>query len=73
MISSELPEVLRMSHRILVMCEGRVTGELTAAEATQERIMTLATMRSAMVDTHPVDHAPSSPTNPTDPTEGEPA
>ena len=28
MISSELPEILRMSHRILVMCEGRITGEL---------------------------------------------
>jgi ribose transport system ATP-binding protein len=73
MISSELPEVLRMSHRVLVMCEGRVTGELTAAEATQERIMTLATMRSAVVDTHAVDHAPASPTDPNDPTEGEPA
>ncbi|HVL53053.1 MAG TPA: sugar ABC transporter ATP-binding protein [Vitreimonas sp.] len=45
MISSELPEVLRMSHRILVMCEGRLTGELSAAEATQERVMTLATQR----------------------------
>jgi ABC-type sugar transport system ATPase subunit len=47
MISSELPEILRMSHRILVMCEGRVTGELTSAEATQERIMTFATQRAA--------------------------
>jgi ribose transport system ATP-binding protein len=46
MISSELPEILRMSHRILVMCEGRVTGELTAAEATQEKIMTFATQRA---------------------------
>ncbi len=45
MISSELPEVLRMSHRILVMCEGRVTGEMTAREASQERIMQLATQR----------------------------
>ena len=45
MISSELPEILRMSHRILVMCEGRITGELTAAEATQEKIMQLATQR----------------------------
>jgi ribose transport system ATP-binding protein len=51
MISSELPEVLRMSHRILVMCEGRVTGELTAAEANQEKIMTFATQRSATVAT----------------------
>ena len=45
MISSELPEVLRMSHRILVMCEGRVTGELPTREATQEKIMQLATQR----------------------------
>jgi len=45
MISSELPEVLRMSHRIVVMCEGRVTGVLSAAEATQEKIMQLATQR----------------------------
>jgi ribose transport system ATP-binding protein len=30
MISSELPEILRMSHRIMVMCEGRITGELPA-------------------------------------------
>jgi ribose transport system ATP-binding protein len=48
MISSELPEILRMSHRILVMCEGRVTGELTSAEATQEKIMTLATQRESV-------------------------
>ena len=45
MISSELPEVLRMSHRILVMCEGRITGELKAGEATQEAIMHFATQR----------------------------
>ena len=49
MISSELPEVLRMSHRILVMCEGRVTGELRAADATQEKIMQLATQRESTV------------------------
>ena len=42
-ISSELPEVLRLSHRILVMCEGRITGELSAHAATQEKIMQLAT------------------------------
>jgi ribose transport system ATP-binding protein len=47
MISSELPEILRMSHRIVVMCEGRVTGELSSAEATQEKVMTLATQRAA--------------------------
>jgi len=45
MISSELPEILRMSDRIVVMCEGRLTGELTADQATQERIMVLATQR----------------------------
>ena len=44
-ISSELPEVLRVSHRILVMCEGRVTGELPIREASQEKIMQLATRR----------------------------
>ena len=48
MISSELPEILRMSHRIVVMCEGRITGELTAAEATQEKIMHLATRRESV-------------------------
>lgn len=46
MISSELPEVLRLSHRIIVMCEGRITGELMNDEyASQERIMTYATDR----------------------------
>lgn len=45
MISSELPEVLRMSHRIIVMCEGRITGELSNEEATQEKIMQYATAR----------------------------
>ncbi|WP_295978467.1 sugar ABC transporter ATP-binding protein [uncultured Variovorax sp.] len=44
-ISSELPEILRMSHRVLVMCEGRITGELRAREASQEKIMQLATRR----------------------------
>ena len=45
MISSELVEILRMSDRVLVMCEGRKTGELDISEATQENIMQLATMR----------------------------
>jgi ribose transport system ATP-binding protein len=49
MISSELPEILRMSHRVVVMCEGRVTGILEAGEATQESIMKYATMRNAVV------------------------
>jgi ribose transport system ATP-binding protein len=49
MISSELPEILRMSHRIVVMCEGQITGELSGAGATQEQIMTYATQRSGIV------------------------
>jgi ribose transport system ATP-binding protein len=51
MISSELPEILRMSHRVIVMCEGRITGELDIREATQEQIMTYATQRSGIVRT----------------------
>jgi len=46
MISSDLPEVLGMSDRILVMRGGRITGELSTEEATQERIMALATQGS---------------------------
>lgn len=42
MISSELPEILGMSDRILVMRAGRLVGELSRAEATQERVMALA-------------------------------
>ena len=45
MISSELPEVLRMSDRVIVMCEGRITGILDIAEANQEVIMESATKR----------------------------
>ena len=45
MISSELPELLRMSDRIVVMCEGAGTGELMIDEATQENIMMYATKR----------------------------
>jgi ribose transport system ATP-binding protein len=44
MVSSEMPELLRMSDRLIVMCEGCVTGELDISETTQEKIMTLATM-----------------------------
>jgi ribose transport system ATP-binding protein len=46
-ISSELPEVLLLSHRVLVMCEGRVTGELAGDVATQESLMALATRRDS--------------------------
>ncbi|KKM00030.1 hypothetical protein LCGC14_1808490, partial [marine sediment metagenome] len=47
-ISSELPEVMRLSHRIAVMCEGRLTGILPGGRSTtQEDIMKLATQREA--------------------------
>jgi len=45
MISSELPEILRMSDRVIVMCEGRITGELDIKDASQEEIMKYATKR----------------------------
>jgi putative multiple sugar transport system ATP-binding protein len=43
MISSELPEILGMSDRVYIVSEGRITGELPIKEATQEKIMQLAT------------------------------
>jgi methyl-galactoside transport system ATP-binding protein len=43
MVSSEMPELLGMSHRIMVLCDGRHTGTLDKAEASQESIMRLAT------------------------------
>lgn len=46
MISSEMPELLRMSDRIIVMCEGNISGEMLTEDATQEKIMTLATRRN---------------------------
>jgi rhamnose transport system ATP-binding protein len=42
MISSDLPESLQMADRILAMHDGRLTGEVTAAEATEEAILGLA-------------------------------
>ena len=42
-ISSDLPELLGICHRVAVMWEGRVTGILSAKESTQEKVMTLAT------------------------------
>ena len=42
-VSSELPEILGIADRIVVLCEGRVTGEMPASEATQEKILYLAT------------------------------
>ncbi len=50
-ISSELPEVLRLAHRIAVMCEGRLTGILPGGSSTtQEHIMRLATQRADMIE-----------------------
>lgn len=46
MISSEMTEILRMSDRIVVMCEGKKTGEMSIKEATQEKIMHAATLRN---------------------------
>jgi ribose transport system ATP-binding protein len=43
MISSELPELLGMADRIFVMHDGRIAGELSREEATQEKVMHLAT------------------------------
>jgi ribose transport system ATP-binding protein len=45
MISSEMTEILRMSDRVIVMCEGKKTGEIDISEATQEKIMNAATLR----------------------------
>jgi len=47
MISSELPEIIRVSNRVVVMCEGRITGEVTGDRIDQETIMRYATMREA--------------------------
>mgnify|MGYP001686496360 FL=1 len=41
-ISSEMPELMGIADRILVMCDGRITGELSVEEATQEEIMRMA-------------------------------
>jgi len=53
MISSELPEVLGMADRVLVVCEGRITADLDRADATPESVMLAATRTSA------VTHAPT--------------
>lgn len=42
-VSSEMPEIMGISDRILVMCDGRITGEMEAAEATQDKILKYAT------------------------------
>ncbi len=50
-VSSEMPEVLGVSDRILVMCDGRITGELSREEATQEKVLTLATQFEKKIET----------------------
>ena len=42
-VSSEMPEVMGIADRIIVMCDGRITGEVSAREATQDEILTMAT------------------------------
>jgi inositol transport system ATP-binding protein len=49
MVSSEMPEILGMSDRIVVMCDGSLVGEISRADATQEKIMELATRFSVEV------------------------
>ncbi|WP_124054049.1 sugar ABC transporter ATP-binding protein [Arcanobacterium ihumii] len=60
MVSSELPEVLGMSDRILVMSRGRISGEIDAKDATQDAVMTMA-VRNVTAAVH-VDPEPSSET-----------
>ena len=48
-VSSELPEVMGISDRIIVMCDGRITGELSPDEATEDRILQYATQFEAKV------------------------
>ena len=42
-VSSELPEVLGIADRVIVMCDGRITGEVMAREATQNEVLKYAT------------------------------
>jgi ABC-type sugar transport system ATPase subunit len=49
MVSSELPELLQVADRILVMANGRLTGELPGKTTTQEEIMRLASPASAVL------------------------
>jgi rhamnose transport system ATP-binding protein len=56
-VSSDLPEVLAIAHRIVVMREGRIQGELPAAQADEESVMRLATAPHAQVSDRPTRHA----------------
>ena len=55
MASSELPELLAMCDRIVVLCEGRVTGEFSRTEATQEKILEAAMKRETVLDESVLD------------------
>lgn len=47
-VSSELPEILALSDRVIVMCDGRITGELVTSEATEQELLSLALPKSTM-------------------------
>ncbi|WP_416979398.1 sugar ABC transporter ATP-binding protein [Streptomyces sp. T028] len=59
MISSDLPEVLGMSDRVLVMAQGRIAGELTADQATQDSVMALAVSNPSASSTSSTPSTPS--------------
>ena len=61
MVSSDLPEVLGMSDRVLVMAQGRIAGEVDAADATQDAVMALAVKDSAVRDSAVKDPAVNDP------------
>ena len=50
-VSSEMPEVLGIADHIIVMCDGRITGEMDIADATQEKILELATQFESKIGT----------------------
>ena len=53
-VSSEMPEVLGIADRIIVMCDGRITGEMDIANATQEKILELATQFETKISSNAV-------------------
>ena len=59
-ISSEIPELVELCDRIYVMCDGRVTGELSGADATPSRILELAFSRSKTQKDSPEESLASS-------------
>jgi ABC-type sugar transport system ATPase subunit len=54
MISSELPEIMGMSDRVIVMCQGRITGEFEYGRFSQEEIMMCATQFLTVADEQPI-------------------